>query len=81
MTEDLAKMIERVELRQIIQEKERDLAIAWIIKHPFYPGYPILEDSSLDNRIDSLQTELVHLKDKLKQLEENNRKEKVNNEK
>lgn len=81
MTEDLARMIERIELRQIIEEKERDLAVAWIIKHPFYPGYSLLEDSSLDNRIDSLQTELVHLKDKLKQLEENNRKERTNNEK
>ena len=65
--EDLARMIERVELRQIIQEKERDLAVAWSIKHPFYPNYRVLEDSSLDNRIESLQTELVHLKDKLKQ--------------
>lgn len=68
--EDLARMIERVELRQIIQEKERDLALAWSIKHPFYSGYRVLEDSSLDDRIESLQTELVHLKDKLKQLKE-----------
>ena len=71
MTEDLARMIKRVELRQMIQEKERDLAIAWIIKHPFYPRYSVLEDSPLDDRIESLQTELIHLKDKLKQLEEN----------
>lgn len=67
--EDLARMIKRVELRQIIEEKERDLAVAWIIKHPFYPGYPVLEDSSLDNRIESLQTELAHLKDKLKEMQ------------
>lgn len=67
--EDLARMIERVELRQIINNKERDLAIEWSIKHPLYPGYRVLEDSSLDNRIESLQTELVHLKDKLKEMQ------------
>ena len=78
MSENVQKIHKNLELqkeisklRQIIEEKERDLAVAWIIKHPFYPSYPVLEDSSLDNRIESLQTELAHLKDKLKQLEEN----------
>ena len=73
--EDLARMIRRIELRQIIQEKEKELARKWGIKYPGYVssnGLRIISEAPLlDNEIESLQTELVHLKDKLKQLEEN----------